>query len=107
MEWQIFYDDDSTFSSEDGGPEAAPCRGVIAIVCRDPGAGFLVCSRFDFYHWREDGWYGGEFVGLIDYLFEPGWKTVKFGRTIDNQKFQEIHARAAALKDRLKAATDD
>lgn len=100
MEWRIFYDDGSTFSDEDGTPEQAPARGVIAIVCRDPVARWVVCSRFDYYVWRGE-WFGVDIFGLFDYLVDPGWKGVTFGRTIANEEFRKIHTRACDLKREL------
>jgi len=31
VEWRIYYEDGSTFSSEDGAPETSPPWGVVAI----------------------------------------------------------------------------
>lgn len=99
MMWRIYYDDGSTFSETDGTAEQAPARGVIAILQPDPDPVVRqhVVSRFDYYWITDAGeWYGGDIFGLFDYLITPGWKTVKFGRTISNAEHRAIVARATA-----------
>lgn len=102
IDWEIFYDNGETFNSEDGSPEEAPGRGVIAIVCPDKIQEWVIVSKFDYYIFRPDGWYGVDQFGLYDYLIDPGFKIVKFGRTIDNAEFQRIHQSANIVKLLLK-----
>lgn len=91
--WRIYYDDGSTFSSNDGPPEDAPALGVICIAQPDPEVGRHIVSGFDYY-WFTYEWWGGDLFGLFDYLITPGHKTVKFGRTVSNTDFSEIVNRA-------------
>lgn len=94
--WRLYYDDGSTFSSEDGGPQDAPARGVIAILQPDPDVGHHVVTGFDYYWIRDGVWFGGDLFGLFDHLITPGWKAVKFGRTTSNAEYRAIVARATA-----------
>lgn len=99
MEW-IAYGDGWEFTSEDGGPEDVPGRGVQIIAQVHPEHGRqLVISRPDYgwggyYWWTEDGWYGGDMIGMLDYLMEPGFKVVKFGRSVPDLQFREVLRRA-------------
>jgi len=70
--WKIYYGDGSTFSNEDGEPSLAPTTNVQVVVCQP-------------WVWQE-----GDLFGLYDYLMQPGLKVVKFGRTIESSKYQEI-----------------
>ena len=96
MNWRIYYGDGSTFSEEDGTPAHAPGRNVQAIVLRYPSVEGqrIILQGFDYYTWDEggiwDGWNGRDEGGLYDYLGEPGFKVVKQGRTIPDEKYHEI-----------------
>ena len=96
LQWRIYYGDGSTFDSSMGSPSEAPARDVQAIVQPDEQAGRVVISKWDYYYWQERGcWYGCDIFGLFDYLCRPGWKTVKFGRTLLNDEYTAIFVRAA------------
>jgi hypothetical protein len=98
MQWKIWYDNGATFTSEDGGPQEAPRRGVQLVSVADPTFGRVICRDNDFYIWKEyddrPSWQGVDHAGLYDYLFEPGWKCVLFGRTIGNQEFRSLVTKA-------------
>lgn len=100
VDW-IVYGDGWERTSEDCAPEDVPGWGVLVIAqshdqvgtelvhggTKAPGVG---------YYWYEDGmWYGGDFVGLVDYLANPGLKIVKFGRTIPSEEFHKVCHKAA------------
>lgn len=105
MEWKIFYDDGSTFSSEDGSPEKAPGWGVIAIVENDDRVGRTITSRWDHYCHHTDGWYGHDLVGLMDCLAQPGLNAVCHGRTVSNDIWEAINKAANEDPDfKLKTA---
>jgi hypothetical protein len=95
--WKIYYDDLSTFSSDDGPPSEAPARGVLIVVQEiempdgltdrgtlrvdpenDPLEGFdYFCFRY-----REGRWYNCNFQGLLDYFGMGGLMTVLQGRMV-------------------------
>lgn len=98
MRWRIYYADGSTFSSEDGGPEEAPTRGVIVIASEAANErGFTLQHggphAKDYYLWREDadGWCLADMGGLWDYLLSRnGWKVVLSGETIRTEEYLRI-----------------
>lgn len=98
LNWRVYYPDGSTFDSTQGGPEDAPALGVQATVCSLEGVP-ITNTRADFYWWEPFGWVGGDIFGLMQYLQEPGWKRVLFGRTITNARHDEIIAKASHDKD--------
>jgi hypothetical protein len=93
LQWRIYYGDGSTFSSEDGEPQNAPCRNVICIVEANDDLGRYIVHRRDYYWWSE-AWYGGDIFGLFDYLSDAGYKVVKFGRTLPNAAYRAIYHEA-------------
>lgn len=97
MEWQIFYGDGTTFSDEDGGPEEAPARDVQVIVqdCKQHISELVTGG--DYYIW-EGRWRAVDLFGLYDYLIEPGWKVVLFGRMISQDEYSELVHRANIVK---------
>lgn len=92
--WRIYYGDGSVYSSSDGLPESAPGLDVQAIAKSDPLVGRVILHGGEIdagYYWYEAGeWYNGDIFGLFDYLQRPGFKVVKFGRSIPTDKFREI-----------------
>jgi len=103
MNWRIYYADGSTYSDQDGAPEDAPARDVQVVVISDRNHGWMTQALTDYYVWDDRGgglrWWGVDLFGLYDYLIEPGYKCVLFGRTIAKQDFNEIFERACADKD--------
>ena len=96
MRWQIFYGDDTEYRDSDGPPELAPTRNVQAIVSEDPDTGRRIERQVDFYVWHASrGWVGVDRFGLYDYLIEPGWKIVLFGRTLSYREYSRLLDRAS------------
>lgn len=95
--WKIFYDDGKHFSG--GCPWEAPGLGVLIIVEKDPECGRRLVSGYDFYIWRDQQWYGVDYFGLIDYLIQPGEKKVLLGRTVTNERYNEVYHQAIADPD--------
>lgn len=95
-DWTIYYHDLSTFSSDDGGPEESPGVGVLAVVVKDAVVDYRVVHgggpHFGqgFYWWDDGTWYVGDQWGLAQYLNEPGWKIVRFGQTVLNDRWAEL-----------------
>jgi hypothetical protein len=48
----------------------------------------------DYYIWTDHGWRGCDQFGLFDYLIEPGFKVVLFGRSLSNEEYKEVLDRA-------------
>jgi hypothetical protein len=97
-EWIIFYDDESTFSSDDGGPGDAPGDGVIVVAVSDIGTGRVLWHSADFYCWhRENEWVPHNQRGLDRYLAderEPGIFVA--GYSVPNARWQKVYAQALA-----------
>ena len=88
--FRIFYADGSTYS---GDVYDAPAFGVLLIVEKDKDHGRRIVSNGDYYVW--DGrWWSKDFVGLIDYLAQPGPRKVLIGRMVDNALWNETFKRA-------------
>ena len=99
IKWQIYYDDGSTFSDEDGLPAEAPGHGIQIIAEADPVVGLQLQSGKDFWIRRNDRWIGVDLVGLLDHLVSTGH--VKQGRMLTNAEFSAVQTRA--LSDRRLA----
>jgi hypothetical protein len=89
--WKIYYSS-GTYSGDD--PGFAPARDVQVIVQSDKNNGWFIQTGSDYYIWRDERWWGVDYPGLFDYLIEPGWKRVLFGRTIDGEEYNRIMSRA-------------
>ena len=85
MEWKIFYSN-STYSSDDGPPELAPKRDVQTVAVADDTCGRRIERGDNFYVYRH-GWRGCDQFGLYDYLIEPGYKIVLFGRSLTDDEY--------------------
>lgn len=95
IKWRIYYGDDTYFEGE---PQDAPERDVQIIVQHDDDRGWIMTHANDFYLWNHNRWHGADAVGMYDYLMQPGWKRVLFGRTLPHGKFNEIYYRAKAAR---------
>lgn len=92
--WCIFYGDGSTYSNEDGSIWDAPARDVQVIVQHHENVNWYSQTGGDYYIWRGNTWLGVDIFGLFDYLIDPGYKKVLFGRTISSVEFQSIFNKA-------------
>ena len=90
IDWKIYYGDKTTFSNEDGGAEMAPCGRVICVAFYDDDNRRRVCHQADYYLWDGRRWYSADISGFMQYMQEPGFKVVKFGREIADLKYREI-----------------
>lgn len=92
--WRIYYGSGATYSNLDGPAEEAPALDVIAIVQDFDGRSIIHGGRgnpFIGYYWYDgETWCAGDLFGLWDYLAQPGWKRVIFGRTIPGDLFHDI-----------------
>lgn len=89
MEWKIYYQDGSTFSSDDGDVSEAPAWGVEVIVEPNELVGRELHVRTDYYLYLKDRWESVDFIGLIDFLAnELG--ILKIGRIMNRVDYQKI-----------------
>jgi hypothetical protein len=91
--WRVYYGDGTTFDSDMGEPQDAPCTNVQVIAEPHPEVGRRLWQKCDYY-WYDGFWWGGDIVGFLDYLMWPGLKVVKFGRAIHLAEFRDIYVRA-------------
>lgn len=100
--WRIYYANESTFGTEDGKPEDAPCTGVIAVCYFNMDLKREIAASKDFYIYDEQPiyedidyghWYGCDVAGLYQYLFRPGKKIVKFGALVDDPTWRRLMER--------------
>jgi len=96
MDWKIYYGDGTTFSRNDGDPGEAPARDVQVIAQSSREHGWTAWSGRDYYIWRDGQWFGVDLFGLYDYLVEPGWKRVLFGRTLVRAEYDLVWQRMMA-----------
>jgi hypothetical protein len=94
--WVIFYDDGTTFSDEDGGPEQAPGLGVVCIACRASNG---TPHKFDWYYWhsKHGQWWGADIHGLLYQLCSDRGghiRAVKQGAMVTTEEYQRCMALA-------------
>lgn len=89
MKWTIYYDDETTFSNEDGLPEAAPPDGIQGIVeFRDNGTAHPF-EGFDYYFWAGDCWAAG-YLNDLERWLKRELPCLKYGRFCKNAVFLKI-----------------
>lgn len=96
--WIIYYDDETSFSSEDGGPEDAPREGVQVVVCKGTKTGKLPWHSEEFYCWQEDTWVPHDQRGVWKYLATEKWPIVLQTYAISPARFGKIFQDAAEDK---------
>lgn len=94
MSWRIYYGDWSEWGPDDGPVEDAPGLNVQVIAVTMPGGEVHLVSGHNFYRWEHGRWWGSDDTGLWDYLAQPGWKKVILARTIPDETFGAIRAKA-------------
>ena len=100
-DWVIWYADGSSFTSQDGPPEAAPRVGVQVVCMRDDRVGFIPWFNDHFYCWQKDTagvgyWTPHDYDGMTHYMDTVTPAIRLRGYTIPDSDFQEIYARAIA-----------
>lgn len=90
-DFRIYYDGGETY---DGAPENAPAFGVLVIVENDRNSGRRLITTKDYFIWTWDGWRSVDFIGMLDYLQQPGWKRVLFGRMVEDEYWNGVMKRA-------------
>jgi hypothetical protein len=94
INWRVYYGDGSTYSDADGPPELAPKRDVQTIAQRNEIVGRRIERGNDYYIWTDHGWRGCDQFGLYDYLIQPGFKVVLFGRSLSDGEYRAVLDRA-------------
>ena len=61
--------------------------------------GFSVEREEHYYVWVGPGWRAVNQFGLYDYLIDPGFKIVLFGRTLSHEEYRAILGKATADPD--------
>ena len=99
--WRIYYDDGSTFDSNQGGPQDAPSLGFICAVGYDEGGQRYIMHGWDHYCWdvETEQWWGMDYVGLFDRLVHNKVFAYKMGRTVTKTLFRELMHKADQDKD--------
>lgn len=92
--WRVYYGDGTTVESDGFPVDRVPARNVQVVVQDHPSVGWSMVHTRDFYIWADERWRGVDQFGLYDYLCEPGWKRVLFGRTINRDDFNTIYQQA-------------
>ena len=93
MTWIIYYDDGSTYSSDDGPPEDAPVDGVQVIMQALSDGGRRIVQGGDYYWWLGDEWASGALVDLERRL-RAAIPSIKFGRWMSSDGYAAIVRRA-------------
>lgn len=95
--WKLWYEDGTTFGSEQGSVNDSPAWGVVAVT-QAGVEGRDVLWNHDHYIYRADRgyWSGHDLIGLIDQLvhFAPHIVAHRVGRDGDTGVFKAIVRRA-------------
>ena len=95
-DFRIYYDGGSTY---EGAPENAPAFGVLVIIEKDKDSGRRYVMTKDYFCWVGDKWLATDQIGMWDYMQQPGWKKVLFGRMVDNDYWYSVMKRVIADPD--------
>ena len=102
VEWIIYYDDGTTFSSQNGEPHEAPREGAQVLATRNGDVGRALWFGVDYFCWQDGEWVPRNSVGLHHYLRQPGpVKIVVQGTGIAFERFKKILWRAASEENQL------
>jgi len=98
MKFKVFYVDGTVYT---GTVEATPTDNVLVIVEYSKEHGRRLVTNGDYYCWDEkrQRWFPGDMMHFIQYLREYGMKRVLFGRTVDNEEWNEVMKRATSDPD--------
>lgn len=91
--WRIWYDDETTFSSEDGSPEDAPVDGVLIIIEYFDDGTKRITQGMDYLYWNGEGWQGGNQADLDRWL-RRDFPRVKLGRWTTDTIYRQVESEA-------------
>ena len=96
-QWEVYYDDGTTITSETGLPVEVRPFGVVCIAQRNPEKARSLMHGWDWYYWHEEDkqWWGCDLHGLIDRLLHRlPVSALLQGRTVTNEAYNAIMTRA-------------
>lgn len=93
VQWKIWYEDGTTFTSAQGDPKDSPTHGVIAVAQADNWLGHEVITG-EWYIYRDDvqKWMFCDSFGVKDQMIHYGHviSAVRPGRYVTNFQYHEI-----------------
>ena len=94
--WRIYYDDGSTFDSDQGEPHEAPSQGFICAVGYDELGDRYIMHGWDHYCFDQASqqFWGMDLMGVFDRLRRNVLFAYKEGRTVTKSEWQAIMSRA-------------
>ena len=95
--WKIYYDDGTTFDSDQGQPHEAPAMGFILALGYDQAGTRHIMQGWDHYCFDRatQQWWGMDLFGVFDRLrFNKEIYAYKEGRTISKIAWQDMLIRA-------------
>lgn len=98
LHWTVYLADGTAFSNEDGHPWEVPLTGVVAIAQADKKVNHTVTVGFNYYYYRDGEWWGcyDSAAMLLEVCTDQSGliRTVRAGRSVSNELFNEIRGRA-------------
>lgn len=92
--WAIFYDDGHVLTDQECDFCDALACGVQVIAIEDKDCGRLLLHSHDYYWFDAGQWYGGDLVGVVDYIMRTKTQKILFGRFIARDRFRAIYQSA-------------
>lgn len=100
--FKVYYGDGSTYQGQgEDDVDCVPTSNVQVIIQSSKEHGWQAMSDSHYYIWRFGRWWTVDMqgFGLFEYLLEPGWKKVLFGRTLPTEEYQKIIQQAMSDPD--------
>jgi hypothetical protein len=89
VKWKIWYDDGTTFSSDDGNAENAPVDGILAILEKRSDNTVMNHHGNDYYYWTGEVWMSGGQASMERWMRRE-LPALKFGRWADDTIWREV-----------------
>lgn len=92
MRWKIYYTDSTTFSSDEGGPLDAPCKGVAVIIQEDGRCGRRILKFMDWYRWDSTygRWFECEAFDVLRTIDRTGTVIARRGEYMSEAAFEKL-----------------
>lgn len=91
--WKVYYDDHSTFTSEDGPPTHAPPDGILWILFDHAEYGPQLIFGADYYMWVGDRW-NAMYLNDLERHLRRLVPELKYARTTSDEKWKQAWAEA-------------
>ena len=95
--FKIFYADGSSYTDEDGRPDAAPKAGVLMVVVEDKKLGRIIEQGGPYYVYDGLQFRNVNEAGYYMYMFSPGYKLVLFAQAVSDNSYANFLS--AAISD--------